>query len=81
MDTDLWRSLVPAGLGCIVETVGDLGHALIPLVVESHPLSCHEPRRADAIVFDKLVQVLLLGAAYGMVRWHHVIDHPRLPPV
>ncbi|GGG69060.1 hypothetical protein GCM10011374_36860 [Kocuria dechangensis] len=58
---------MPIVLWCIIETVGDLVHALIPPVEDSHPLSCHGPRLADANVFDKLVQILLLGAAYRMV--------------
>lgn len=41
--------------------------ALIPPVVDGHPLGCHRPRIADRIVFDKLVQVLVLGAAYAKI--------------
>ena len=38
--------------------------ALIPPVEDSHPLGCHRPRVPDRVVFDKLVQVLVLGAPY-----------------
>ncbi|GAA4402528.1 IS5-like element ISCgl6 family transposase [Fodinibacter luteus] len=39
--------------------------ALLPERVVVHPLGCHRPRIADRIVFDKLVEVLVLGASYG----------------
>jgi hypothetical protein len=29
-----------------------------------HPLGCHRPRIPDRIVFDKLIQVLVLGCGY-----------------
>lgn len=41
--------------------------ALIPPPDDSHPLGCHRPRVSDRIVFDKLVQVLVLGAAYEKI--------------
>jgi hypothetical protein len=40
---------------------------LIPPVIDDHPLGCHRPRVTDRIVFDKLVQVLVLGAAYDKI--------------
>ncbi|WP_235432402.1 IS5 family transposase [Nostocoides japonicum] len=36
-------------------------------MLDTHPLGCHRPRIADRIVFDKLVQVLVLGAAYAKI--------------
>jgi len=36
---------------------------LIPPVIDEHPLGCHRPRVPDRVVFDKLIQVLVLGAA------------------
>lgn len=41
--------------------------ALIPPVVDDHPLGCHRPRVPDRVVFDKLIQVLVLGAAYQKI--------------
>src|SRR5699024_4714670 len=41
--------------------------ALIPPVVDDHPLGCHRPRISDRVVFDKLVQVLVLGASYETI--------------
>jgi transposase len=48
----------------IIEPVWDQFAALLPEHLDSHPLGCHRPRIADRVVFDKLVQVLVLGAAY-----------------
>ncbi|GAB2860106.1 IS5-like element ISCgl6 family transposase [Yaniella soli] len=41
--------------------------ALIPPVMDDHPLGCHRPRIPDRVVFDKLVQVLVLGASYAKI--------------
>lgn len=41
--------------------------ALIPPEVDHHPLGCHWPRISDRVVFDKLVQVLVLGASYAKI--------------
>lgn len=41
--------------------------ALIPPVVDDHPLGCHRPRVPNRVVFDKLIQVLVLGAAYAKI--------------
>lgn len=41
--------------------------ALLPEHVDNHPLGCHRPRIPDRVVFDKLVQVLVLGAAYDKI--------------
>lgn len=41
--------------------------ALIPEHLDTHPLGCHNPRIADRVVFDKLIQVLVLGAAYERI--------------
>ena len=41
--------------------------ALLPDREVTHPLGCHRPRIPDRVVFDKLVQSLVLGAAYERV--------------
>jgi len=41
--------------------------ALLPEHIDTHPLGCHRPRIPDRIIFDKLVQVLVLGAAYDKI--------------
>ena len=41
--------------------------ALLPVRVDSHPPGCHRPRIPDRTVFDKLIQVLVLGEAYEKV--------------
>ena len=58
---------MPAVPSCIIEPVWDQFQALIPAVADEHPLGCHRPRVADRVVFDKLVQVLVLGAAYEKI--------------
>lgn len=58
---------MPAVPSCIIEPIWDQFRALIPPVVDEHPLGCHRPRVADRMVFDKLVQVLVLGAAYEKI--------------
>lgn len=58
---------MPAVPSCIIEPIWDQFSALIPPVVDDHPLGCHRPRLEDRIVFDKLVQVLVLGAAYEKI--------------
>jgi hypothetical protein len=40
---------------------------LIPQVVDEHSLGCHRPRIPDRVIFDKLVQVLVLGAFYEKI--------------
>lgn len=58
---------MPAVPSCIIEPIWDQFHVLIPAVTDRHPLGCHRPRIPDRLVFDKLVQVLVLGAAYDKI--------------
>jgi transposase len=58
---------VPAVPSSIIEPVWDQFAALLPERVVAHPLGCHRPRIDDRVVFDKLVQVLVLGAAYEKI--------------
>lgn len=51
----------------IIEPLWDQFQVLIPPVIDDHPLGCHRPRAPDRLVFDKLVQVLVLGAAYEKI--------------
>src|SRR5699024_4472532 len=51
----------------IMDPLWDQFEALIPPVVDNHPLGCHRPRVADRVIFDKLIQVLVLGAAYDKI--------------
>lgn len=51
----------------IIEPVWDQFAALLPERRVVHPLGCHRPRISDRIVFDKLIQVLVLGAAYERI--------------
>ena len=52
---------MPALPSSLIDPLWDQFAALIPHRVDTHPLGCHRPRIADRVVFDKLVQVLVLG--------------------
>lgn len=41
--------------------------ALIPEISDTHPWGCHRPRISDRVVFEKLIQVLVLGASYEKI--------------
>ena len=58
---------MPALPSFIIEPLWDQFSALVPEPVDTHPLGCHNPRIKDRIVFDKLVQVAVLGAAYERI--------------
>lgn len=58
---------MPALPSSLIETLWDQFAALIPPHLDSHPLGCHRPRIADRVVFEKLIQVLVLGASYDKV--------------
>jgi hypothetical protein len=51
----------------IIEPLWDQIAALLPERVDRHPLGCHNPRIADRVVFDKLLQVLVFGCAYQRI--------------
>lgn len=61
---------MPAVPSSIIEPIWRQFEALIPPVIDEHPLGCHRPRVSDRIVFDKLVQVLVFGAAYVKIADH-----------
>lgn len=58
---------MPALPSFIIEPLWDQCAALIPEHIDTHPLGCHNPRIADRIIFDKLVQIAVLGAAYDRI--------------
>lgn len=58
---------MPAVPSSIIEPLWHQFEVLIPRVVDDHPLGCQRPRVADRLVFDKLIQVLVLGAAYAKI--------------
>jgi hypothetical protein len=58
---------VPAVPSSVFAPIWDQFQALIPPVVDTHPYGGHRPRVADRFVFDKLVQVLVLAAAYAKI--------------
>lgn len=38
--------------------------AMLPAREDRHPWGCHDPRVSDAVVSDRLVQVLVFGCGY-----------------
>ena len=58
---------MPAVPSSFIEPLWHQFEALIPPVVDAHPLGCHRPRVSDRVIFDKLVQILVLGAAYAKI--------------
>ena len=58
---------MPAVPSSVIEPIWDQFQALIPEIVDAHPKGGHRPRIPDRIVFDKLIQVLVLGAAYEKI--------------
>lgn len=41
--------------------------ALIPPMIDTHPLRCHRPRIPDRIIVDTLIHVLVLVACYTKI--------------
>jgi transposase len=58
---------VPAVPSCILDPLREQFLALLPPHLDEHPLGCHRRRIADAVVFDKLVEVLVYGAGYERI--------------
>ena len=58
---------MPALPSFIIDPLWDQFEDLLPGRIDEHPLGCHRPRIADRVVFDKLVQVLVLGATYERI--------------
>ncbi|MCX5233233.1 IS5 family transposase [Streptomyces sp. NBC_00233] len=58
---------MPAVPSCLLKPVRDQFLALLPAREDHHPLGCHNPRIADEVVFDRLVQVLVFGCGYERV--------------
>jgi transposase len=62
--------LVPALPSSVLEPLWVQVAALLPTRRVSHPLGCHRPRIADRVVFDKLIQVLVVGCGYRRIADH-----------
>lgn len=58
---------MPALPSFIIEPLWEQFAALIPEHIDNHPLGCHNPRIPERVVFEKLVQVLVLGATYDRI--------------
>ena len=58
---------MPAVPSCILDPLREQFLAELPVHVDDHPLGCHRPRIADAVVFDKLVEALVFGVGYERI--------------
>ena len=58
---------MPALPSFLIEPLWDQFSALLPPQPSPHPLVGHRPRIHERVVFDKLVQVLVFGAAYWRI--------------
>ena len=52
---------MPVLQSCIIDPMWDQFSALIPERVMTHPLKCHRPQIPNRIIFDKLIQIVILG--------------------
>jgi transposase len=59
--------LVPALPSSVIDPLWDQFAALLPDRDVVHPLGCHRPRIPDRVVFDKLIQVLVLDVSYAKI--------------
>jgi transposase len=59
--------LVPALPSSVIDPIWDQFAALLPDRDVVHPLGCHRPRIPDRVVFDKLIQVLVLDVSYAKI--------------
>src|SRR3712207_7102088 len=58
---------MPALPQYIIEPIWGQFSALLPEREVNHPLGCHRPRIPDRVIFEKLIQVLVLGCAYHRI--------------
>jgi transposase len=58
---------VPAVPSCILDPLREEFLALLPPHFDDHPLGCHRPRIDDAVVFTKIVEVLVFGGGYERI--------------
>ena len=58
---------MPAVPAFLIEPIWDQFQVLNPEVVDAHPLGCDRPRVDNRIVFDKVIQILVLGCAYEKI--------------
>jgi transposase len=51
----------------LIEPIWEQFSALLPERKTNHPLGCHHHRIPERVVFEKLVQVLVVGCAYWRI--------------
>ena len=62
---------MPALPSFLIQPLWHQFSALLPPQRPTHPLVGHRPRIADRVVFDKLIEVLVFGAAYWRIVGGH----------
>ena len=58
---------MPALPPYLIEPIFEQFCSLLPERKTNHPLGCHKPRISERVVFEKLVQMLVLGCAYQRI--------------
>ena len=58
---------MPALPPYLIEPIFEQFCSLLPERKTNHPLGCHKPRISERVVFEKLVQILVLGCAYERI--------------
>ena len=61
---------MPALPSFILERLWVQVSALLRTRQVHHPLGCHRPRIPDRIVFDKLIQLMVVGCGYRRIADH-----------
>jgi hypothetical protein len=72
---------VPVMPSLIIAPIREEFIASLPQRVSTHPLGCHRRRIPDAVVFDKLIEVLVSGMGLRASRGHDLLgDHLAQAP-
>lgn len=58
---------MPVLPSCLLDPLWDQFSALLPAHVDTHPLSCHNPRISDRTVFEHVIAALVHGSGYERI--------------
>jgi hypothetical protein len=68
-----------AGVTWVVEPEPGQFRALLPERQTNHPLGCHRTRIPDMLIFEKRLQVLVIGCAYWRISDKGLLRHYPAP--